>query len=157
MSGIPRRARVRQEAGETLLEILITIVILAIGVLGVSSMITNSVSAADRLRGRAEIGQVVTRVADAVQRAGWECNIATPTNTFKVSTLDALRPNANWTIAVTNLSHWGPTRAFEAGCPTLLDADGLPTSDVFKTLNMTIVVTGPGTRGTQKFGLVKRP
>lgn len=157
MSLAVRPARVDPESGETLLEILITIVILAVGVLGVASMIGNSVAAADRLRGKAEIGQVVTRVADAVQRKAWECDIATPTNTFKASTLDALRPNASWTIAVTGLSHWGATRAFEAGCPALLDADGLPTSDVFKTLNMTIVVTAPGTRGMQKFGLVKRP
>ena len=57
------------EDGDTLLEILITIVILSFGVLGIYSTLTSSIVAADQLKGRADASQLVTRVADAIPSA----------------------------------------------------------------------------------------
>lgn len=150
----------RTESGETLLEVLIAIVILSIGVVGIGGSIANEVSAANRLHGRADVSQVVTQVADRIQRAAWECDPNAAVSTLYQGVLSPLLPNSSWAISVTAMSHWGKSRDFEPNCPPLVEDPGPPvvlTSDVFKTLKMKISVTAPGNRGIQRIELVKRP
>ena len=137
------------EDGDTLLEILITIVILSFGVLGIYSTLTSSIVAADQLAGRATASQLATRVADVIQRADWECADA-PEGSY-ADALNALKPNPSWTIQVTQASHWGPSRAFEDGCPKS-DDDAL-----FRSLKFTVLVKAPGGRGQQFVEVIKRP
>ena len=137
------------EDGDTLLEILITIVILSFGVLGIYSTLTSSIVAADQLKGRADASQLATRVADVVQRADWEC--ATPVEESYGKALDELKPTPAWTITVTSARHWSPSRSFEAGCPA-------PDDDpLFRSLKLTVLVKAPGGRGEQLVEVVKRP
>ena len=147
----PNQPRSRVERGETLVEVLMAVVILSVGVIGIVNALTSSLTAADHVRGRADASQVVTLVADAIQRAPGDCNIATPTDSYKTSTLDALRPTVDWTIVVTGMTHWGQSRNFEVGCP----ATGA--INLFRTEQMTILVQAPGVRGRQVVALVKRP
>jgi prepilin-type N-terminal cleavage/methylation domain-containing protein len=144
------------EAGLSLIEILVTIVILGVGVVGIVSMLANSLSATSSIRQRADVLQVVTRVNDAIQRATWECNVASPLTSY-ASTLSSasVRPSAEWTIEMLSMDHWGPIqRTFGGpsgtGCPAATD------DAVFKTLRMTIRVTAPGRRGVQSTTVVKR-
>lgn len=137
------------EDGDTLLEILITIVILSFGVLGIYSTLTSSIVAADQLKGRADASQLATRVADVVQRADWEC--ATPVEVSYGKALAELKPTPAWTITVTSASHWSPSRSFEAGCPA-------PDDDpLFRSLKLTVLVKAPGGRAEQLVEVVKRP
>lgn len=137
------------ERGDTLLELLIAIVVLSFGVLGIYSTIGSSIGAADGVKSRADASQLVTRVADAIQRAPWECT-EKPNDSY-AEVLAALKPSAAWIIQVSEMRHWGPSRSFEDGCPK-------PDDDaVFKTLKMFVLVKAPGGRGTQFVELLKRP
>ena len=142
---------VHSEAGLSLIEVLIALVVLGIGVVGIVAMLANSLSAASSIKQRADVAQVVTRVADAIQRAAWECDTAVPTNSYATSTLNALKPDASWTISVTSMTHWGPSRTFETGCP----ATG--SDPIFKMLDMNVVVQGPSAVGLRTIELMKRP
>lgn len=137
------------EDGDTLIEILIAIVILAFGVIGIYSTLSSSIVAGDAVKGRATASQLVTQVADAVQLADWEC-AEKPTDSYS-AVLDQLRPTRSWTIGVTSMTHWGPSRSFEDGCPAATD------DPIFKTLKMVITVTAPGQRGHQVVEVLKRP
>jgi hypothetical protein len=138
-----------EERGDTLIEILISIMILSFGVMGIYSALTGSLIAADAVRGRAGASQLVTQVADAIQLAEWEC-LDTPTESYG-KVLERLKPTPSWSIAVTAMTHWGRSRSFEDGCPA-------PEDDaVFRTQKMMIVVKAPGARGQQTVELLKRP
>ena len=138
-----------EERGDTLIEILISIMILSFGVMGIYSALSGSLVAADAVRGRAGASQLVTQVANEIQLAEWEC-LANPTDSYS-ATLDRLKPTRGWTIAVTTMAHWGRSRSFEDGCPA-------PTDDaVFRTQKMTLVVKSPGSRSQQTVELLKRP
>lgn len=142
----------RNEDGDTLLEILITIVILSFGVLGIYATLTSSIVAADQLKGRADASQLAARVADVIQRADWECG--EPRDSLRspyAAALNELKPTVSWTIEVTAVRHWGPSRAFEEGCPK---ADDDP---LFRLLKLTVLVKAPGGRGQQLIEVIKRP
>lgn len=143
-----RRDR-RAEAGDTLIELLIAIAVLSFGVMGVYSMLTSTVTASHRIKGRSEVSQVLTKVSDAIARAEWQC--ASPARDTYRDVLAGVRPSASWTVAVESVSHWGRSRAFEDGCP----ADDDPA--VFKTLKLRVVVQAPADRGRQTLEYVKRP
>ena len=137
------------EDGDTLIEILISIMILSFGVIGIYSALTGSIMAADRVRGRATAAQVVTQVANEVQLVAWEC-AETPLESYR-SALERLKPTPGWTIVVTSISHWGPSRSFEDGCPS-------PDSDaVFRLQRVAVMVSAPGSRVQQTVELLKRP
>ncbi len=137
------------ERGDTLIEILISIMILSFGVMGIYSALTGSLVAADAVKGRAGASQLVTRVANEIQLAEWEC-LDNPTDSYR-SILQRLKPTPSWTIAVTTMTHWGRSRSFEEGCPP-------PEDDaVFRTQKMTLLVKAPGGRGQQTVELLKRP
>ena len=157
----------RREQGETLIEVLVATVILSIGVIGIAGSIANGVSAANRMRGRADISQVITQVADVIQRASWECDPLAAVATLyqgasaplPATLLRSLLPSTSWTIVVTEVSHWGKSREFEPNCPPEFEELGppaVPTNEVFKTLKLKIAVTAPGNRGTRTVELVKR-
>jgi hypothetical protein len=143
------------ETGLSLIEILITVVILGAGVIGVVSALASTLRSTAAIRERGDVLQVATRVNDAIQRAPWECNTATPTASFG-STLNALKPTPGWTIAVVAIDHWGPVeRRFAGpggtGCPAATD------NPVFKTLRVTVRVKGPGLVREELTTMVKRP
>ena len=138
-----------EERGDTLIEILISIMILSFGVMGIYSALTGSLVAADAVRGRAGVSQLVTQVANEIQLAEWEC-LDNPTDSYN-AILGRLKPTPSWTIAVTTMTHWGRSRSFEGGCPS-------PGDDaVFRTQKMTLLVKAPGARGQQTVELLKRP
>lgn len=143
------RSREVNEDGDTLIEILISIMILSFGVIGIYSALSGSLVAADRVKGRGDASQLVTRVSDAVERADWEC-AENPLESY-AEVLDELRPTRSWAITVTSMSHWGPSRSFEDGCPSPGQ------DDLFRTQKMTVLVKAPGTRGQQVVELLKRP
>jgi prepilin-type N-terminal cleavage/methylation domain-containing protein len=142
--------RRQAEQGITLIELLVTIVILGIGVAGLVAALGGSLSATGRARQGGEVAQVVTRVAEAIQNAAWECNTASPTSTYS-GLLAGLLPNSSWSITVADVAHWGPSRAFEAGCPSATDGD------VFRTISMSVTVTGPASLAQRTIAVVKRP
>lgn len=144
---LPRTSR--SERGDTLVEILFAIVILSGGVLGIYATLGSSIVAADGVKGRATSSQIVTRVADAVQIADWEC-AEKPTDSYRVALQD-LKPSRSWKIEVVSMSHWGRSRTFEEGCPAVDD------DPLFKMLKMTIHVNAPGGRSQQSVELLKRP
>ena len=139
----------RGERGDTLLELMIAIAILSVGVLGLYSTLSSSIIASEAIKGRADASQIVTQVADVVQRAPWEC-LDPPGEMYRTA-LDNLKPRPSWTIDVVSINHWGPSRSFEEGCPAV-DAD-----PVFRTLRLTILVKAPGVRGQQSMEIIKRP
>jgi len=147
-SGGPER-HLAGERGDTLLELLIAMVVLSFGVLGIYSTIGSSIGAADGVKSRADVSQLVTRVADVVQRAPWECTDK-PTDSYR-EVLASLKPSQTWIIEVNEMRHWGPSRSFEDGCPKPDDGAA------FKTLKMWVLVKAPGGRGTQFVELLKRP
>ncbi len=137
------------EQGDTLIEILISIMILSFGVMGIYSALTGSLVAADAVKGRASVSQLVTRVTNEIQLADWECT-DDPLGSYG-TLLERLKPTPSWTIIVTTMTHWGPSRSFEDGCPD-------PGQDaVFRTQKMTLLVKAPGARGRQTVELLKRP
>lgn len=146
----PRSCRKRTyERGDTLVELLISITVLATGVLGIYAALTSTVVASDMVRARADVAQVVTQVSDAIQRAGWEC-ADTPTDSYR-DLLTGLKPRETWTIRLTDMSHWGPSRRFESGCGAA-DAPA-----IFRTQRLSILIEVPGGRASQSIELVKRP
>ena len=144
----PRAGRALREDGDTLVEILITIMILSFGVTGIYAALTSSIVAGDRVKSRADIAQLVTRVSDAVQRSPWDCG--DPISESFSGVLRPLKPSSSWDISVVAISHWARSRTFEDGCPTESD-------DLFRTLKVTVAITAPGARGTQSVELIKRP
>ncbi len=138
-----------EERGDTLIEILISIMILSFGVMGIYSALTGSLVAADAVKGRAGASQLVTQAADAIQLAEWEC-LDNPTDSYGI-VLGRLKPTPSWTITVAAMTHWGRSRSFEDGCPAPAD------DAVFRTQKMTILVKAPGSRGQQTVELLKRP
>ena len=142
-------ARAEEERGDTLIEILISIMILSFGVMGIYSALTGSLVAADAIKGRAGVSQLVTQVANEIQLAEWEC-LDNPTDSYRV-VLEGLKPAPSWTIGVATMTHWGRSRSFEDGCPGPAD------DAVFRTQKMTILVKAPGARGHQTVELLKRP
>ncbi len=141
--------RAVEERGDTLIEILISLMILSFGVMGIYSALTGSLVAADAVKGRAGASQLVTQVANEIQLAAWEC-LDNPTDSY-ATILERLKPTRGWTIAVTTMTHWGRSRSFENGCPAPQD------DAVFRTQKMTLLVKSPGGRGQQTVELVKRP
>ncbi len=157
---------VRSEGGETLVEILISIVILSIGVYGLVSALVSTTAAANRLKGRAQVSVVVTHLADAIQRTTWRCNTASPSMGYQPDIdllfLDPnLSPflNSSWTISVLSVKYWGESNKIAFGplagsaCPAIVLLPLLQT----ETLLLNVKVTAPGNRGSQTFDLVKRP
>ena len=151
------------EIGETLIEILIAIVILSIGVYGLVSALVSTTSAANRLKGRAQVSVVVTHIADAIQRTTWKCNTASPAMGYQPDiNLLFLDPNLNlnssWSINVLSVKYWGQGGKIDFGplvgsaCPAI--AVAVPQTE---TLLLNVKVTAPGNRGSQTFDLVKRP
>ena len=138
-----------EERGDTLIEILLSIMILSFGVMGIYSALTGSLVAADAVKGRAGASQLVTQVANAIQLAEWEC-LDSPTDSYG-AVLERLKPTPSWTISVTAMTHWGRSRSFENGCPKPAD------DAVFRTQKMTVLVKAPGARGRQTVELLKRP
>jgi type II secretory pathway pseudopilin PulG len=143
------RPAVKTENGDTLIEILISIMVLSFGVIGVYSALTGSITAADRVKSRASATQLVTQIANEVQLTDWEC-AENPFESYR-RVLDGLKPSSSWTIALRSIRHWGPSRSFEDGCPTPEQGD------VFRLQQLNIVVESPGGRTTQNLQLLKRP
>ncbi len=110
-----RRTDRRAERGDTLIELLISIVVLSVGVIGVFSVLAGSLATGDMVRARADTSQLVTRVGDELQRAEWECR-DDPLASYE-DLLATLKPTPRWTIRVTAMAHWGRSRSFEDGCP----------------------------------------
>jgi Tfp pilus assembly protein PilV len=137
------------ERGDTLVELLIAIVILSMGVLGIFATLSGAIVASDSINGRANASQMLTRAADAIQRAPWECRAA-PGEAYR-GVLDALKPTERWTITVESIAHWAPSRTFETGCPS----DDAPIA--FQTLRLGVLIEVPGGRASQRVELVKRP
>ncbi len=159
-----QRLRPPTERGETLIEILMSVVILSIGVYGLVSALVSTTAAASRLKGRAQVSVVVTHLADAIQRTTWKCNTASPAMGYQPDIdLLFLDPNltflnSSWSISVLSVKYWGQGNKIDFGplvgsaCPTI--AVAVPQTE---TLLLNVKVTAPGNRGSQTFDLVKRP
>ncbi len=143
------RVTVYSESGDTLIEILISIMILSFGVIGVYSALTGSITAADRVRSRASATQLVTQITNELQLADWECS-EQPLDSYR-AVLDKLKPTPKWTVALASVRHWGPSRTFEDGCPTP------DQGEVFRMQQLTVTVESPGGRTQQNVQLLKRP
>lgn len=149
---VARRALARRshlataEAGLSLIELMISLVIIGIGVVGIVGVIGSAHSGTLRARHAADIGQLTTRIADAVQNAGWECS-GTPYSLL----LDAEEPPGGWAIETVDVKHWGQSRTFEAGCPAV------GAHPVFRTLMLTVRITSPQSIAVRQFTMVKRP
>lgn len=107
-----RSARARADAGETLTEVLVTIVILGIAVAGISAalLVTNRTSALHRQQA---LAQGALR-SWAEQVAAGPYTACAPAGTFP---LPSPAPPAGLTAAVSGVEYWNGT-AFAASCGT---------------------------------------
>jgi type II secretory pathway pseudopilin PulG len=151
----------RPESGETLMEILVSVVILSIGIYGLVSALVSTTAAANRLKGRSQVSVAVTHLADAIQRTSWKCNTASPEMGYlpDITPLFSdpnLNLNSAWTISVLSVKYWGHGNTLAFG-PTVGSACPPIVSPPTETLLLNVRVTAPGNRGSQTFDVVKRP
>ena len=146
----------RSEAGNTLVEILITIVVVAIGVVGIMPALANSLALTDRYSKHSKADQVLTQVIEAVQRADYVCSGTTSYD----SVLADLGVSTGYSIQVTKLEYWtstSSTNAFAvAGCPPT-PAPPAKIAPIFYTQRITVTVSSRDNRGRQTIEVVKRP
>ena len=144
-----RRSLSPAERGDTLIEILVTVVILGIGVVGLMPSLANSLSLGDRFRKHSKADQVLTQVVEAVQNASYSCGDQTSYD----SVLSPIATSTGNVITVTKMEYWTTANMFVvAGCPVAPN-DG----PIFKTQRLTVKVASADARGKQTVELVKRP
>lgn len=102
--------RPTDDRGETLIEILITVVVIAIGFVAVASMMGSSIVASDVHRSQAE-AEVITRAfaeaiqAKAMEPVGPEDHVPCPTALELTPDYVPPRPEV-WEVAITGVEWW---------------------------------------------------
>ena len=109
------RVRFRDEQGETLLELLISIVILGVCVVAVGSMITLSILMSDVHRKQSVAGEFLHNYAETIQASTYQpCTGGSINYTSGL----AVPPNGGpWTITQKQVKYWNGS-AFQTSCPT---------------------------------------
>lgn len=132
------------ERGETLAEILITIFIMGVALMGILPAVVHSLTAADRVKKHAQVEQVLSAAVQAINGAAYSttCDYAAVLNAVS----SAPRP----TIVANNVARWNGT-TFVIGCP----AAGA--NAVFKTVRIRLTVATVDGRSSQWVEVVKRP
>jgi type II secretory pathway pseudopilin PulG len=146
-----------RESGDTLIEILITVVVLAIGIVGLLPGMASSLRLGDHFAQQSKADQVLTQVIETLQNASYVCGDATSYNLIATG----LATTTGQLVTVDKLEYWrdatplGPTHVYGFGvavCP-------LPPKDgpIFKTQRLTVTVASKDGRGKQTVEVVKRP
>ena len=148
-----RRELEEHERGETLIEILVTVAILAVGVIGIMPALANSLSITDRFRKQAKVDQAVTELTEAVQNAPYACDSS---GAGYGGVISGVATATGQTIALTQFDYWRggitpPDFATPGGgwvCPTIA---------IDKTQRLKFRVSSPDSRGSRFIQVVKRP
>ena len=152
----------RNERGDSLVEILITLVILGVGVAGLVPMLLNTLSLSDRAKKNAKANQIATVVVDSLARTSIKCDYA--------SFLNGLVPLGSQVVITAGpIKYWDSSGAFSlpltACFPTVPAPPGshvLAENSAFNTQLITVNIqtigaTGsPDGRGRQTIEMVKR-
>ena len=144
------------ESGNTLIEILITIVVVAIGVVGIMPALANSLSLADRYSKQSKADQVLTQVIETLQRTAYVCSGTTSYD----AALSPVALSTGYSITVTNLKYWTSTSAVNdflgTACPPT-PSPPATVAPIFYTQRITVKVGSQDNRGKQTIDVVKRP
>ena len=134
------------ERAESLIEVLVALAIIGIAVVGIFPAVATSLSAADRVRNNARVGEVMSTAVHAVQNASWSTSCDyTSTFTAALATVTMVpKP----TITQSLVSQWDGN-TFVPGCPT-------STNPALQIVRMRVTVTAKGGRGSQWTEVVKR-
>jgi type II secretory pathway pseudopilin PulG len=112
--------RLRDEQGETLLELVVAIVVLGTCVVAIGAGITVSIKISDIHRKQAIAQEFLHNYAEAVQNSYSDCTGGSPPS--YISSLPAPNNGGSWTILQPSFQHWNGT-SFVSGCPANTPAD----------------------------------
>jgi type II secretory pathway pseudopilin PulG len=149
----------RSEGGATLVEVLVAIVILSVGIVGIVGVLVNTSASGNRIAGRSQVSQVVTQVADAIQRTTWKCAPLAATSSYSADLLpiqNALLPVGSWAITVESVKWWGHNKSQAFG-PSVGSQCPPAATPPTQALLLSVKIVAPGNRGSRTFDLVKRP
>ena len=148
--------RLQKEAGDTLIEVLVAIVILGFGVAGIMSVLGNSLSLADRYKKQTKADQVLNAAIEAIQNTAYFCG-----STSSYDGAIALIATSGFTLGVSRMQYWQTSAAGDgfvtSGCPPDLLLSGLKTPPLLYTQRVSIEVRSPDGRGSRFAEVVKRP
>lgn len=121
------RRRRRREAGETLVELVLTVTIMSIAVVSVAGALATGVRMSDLHRKYATAGAAVRALAEALYASvtgsgGYLDDICDgdPVGAYQSELASIYTPPANFQASVTQVRFWHPdgaTGSFESGCP----------------------------------------
>jgi Tfp pilus assembly protein PilV len=113
-----KRLALRSDQGETLLELLISIVILGVCVVAIGSSITLSILISDVHRKQSLASEFLHNNAETIQASAYQpC-----TGTVNYATGLPVPPNGGpWTVTQKKVQFWNGT-SFTSTCPTVLGA-----------------------------------
>jgi type II secretory pathway pseudopilin PulG len=133
-----RARRCRDEAGESLAELLVTIAIIGIAVVTIVSSMAAAIALSTAHRQQASAGTVLVQAAESIKN-----NTANPYAPCPATYTPATGPTG-YTVTATPVEYWNGT-AFQGSCPS---------SDL-KIQKVTVKVVAPGGY-TTKVDVVKR-
>jgi type II secretory pathway pseudopilin PulG len=148
------RAGREDEAGDTLVELLVTIVILGIAVVGIIGALGNATLSSD-LQRRSADGDTVLRsfAAYVLSKPYVPCNPSPPTLTSYSSGFVVAAPVAGYAPSVTAVEYWNGNVPLDASS----SFSGSCASTGDKGLQVVrLSVTTPGGRGSQSISVYKR-
>jgi prepilin-type N-terminal cleavage/methylation domain-containing protein len=147
------------ESGFSLIEVLISIVIMGITMTALLGAFATQIKGAGLHRDESNAGAVLTSAAEKIQAAAYLACEATPLNSYRTAARTVLLPN-DWTtkgltttatVDVTAVKSWSGS-AFVSTC----SPDPTDTSDLLQLELVTVVVKGPGTGTAETLDIVKR-
>lgn len=144
------------DAGETLIEVLIAVLILGFGVAGFMSVLGNSVSLADRYKKQTKADQVLNAVIEAIQNATYSCG---STSSYD-GVIAPIATSSGFTVGVTRMQYWRTSAAGDAfvtsGCPAATLPCDVTTLPLLCTQRVSVEVRSPDDRGSRFAELVKK-
>ncbi len=148
--------RLLNDAGETLIEVLVAVAILGFGVAGIMPALGNSLSLADRYKKQTKADQVLNRVIEAIQNTTYVCGGTTSYD----GVIAPIATSSAYTVGVTRMQYWQTSASGDAfvtsGCPAATLPSGLATPPLLYTQRVSVEVRSPDNRGLRNAEIVKR-